>query len=191
MSCPSIGSDGLSSLNGLLNLTVLDLSYTFLMNLEPIFKSCIQLKVIKALWLVWCWMFSLSVSSRAYIIFCQWERLELFCVHSLYIIHSCLFLSYPITFGLSLTLYCLGTQITSLQISHWLVTGTFIQRRCFTGTWRVGPVLWNSLSDCNRWSTCMLHTFDPFELERLCKLAWPRLGFNQCTAIWLLWGLYL
>ncbi|KAL0872687.1 hypothetical protein Bca101_022392 [Brassica carinata] len=47
MSCPSIGSDGLSSLNGLPNLTVLDLSYTFLMNLEPIFKSCIQLKVLK------------------------------------------------------------------------------------------------------------------------------------------------
>jgi len=52
MSCPSIGSDGLSSLNGLPNLTVLDLSYTFLMNLEPVFKSCIQLKVIKALRLV-------------------------------------------------------------------------------------------------------------------------------------------
>ncbi|KAF8097056.1 hypothetical protein N665_0296s0037 [Sinapis alba] len=47
MSCPSIGSDGLSSLNGLPNLTLLDLSYTFLMNLEPIFKSCIQLKVLK------------------------------------------------------------------------------------------------------------------------------------------------
>ncbi|CAH2077070.1 unnamed protein product [Thlaspi arvense] len=47
MSCPSIGSDGLSSLNGLQNLTVLDLSYTFLMNLEPVFKSCIQLKVLK------------------------------------------------------------------------------------------------------------------------------------------------
>uniref|UniRef100_A0A1J3K3K4 F-box/LRR-repeat protein 15 n=1 Tax=Noccaea caerulescens TaxID=107243 RepID=A0A1J3K3K4_NOCCA len=47
MSCPSIGSDGLSSLNGLPNLTVLDLSYTFLMNLEPVFKSCIQLKVLK------------------------------------------------------------------------------------------------------------------------------------------------
>lgn len=60
MSCPSIGSDGLSSLNGLPNLTVLDLSYTFLMNLEPVFKSCIQLKVIKALRLVWCWMFPFS-----------------------------------------------------------------------------------------------------------------------------------
>ncbi|KAL1219568.1 F-box/LRR-repeat protein 15 [Cardamine amara subsp. amara] len=47
MSCPSIGSDGLSSLNGLPNLTVLDLSYTFLMNLEPVFRSCIQLKVLK------------------------------------------------------------------------------------------------------------------------------------------------
>ncbi|CAN8229593.1 unnamed protein product [Cochlearia groenlandica] len=47
MSCPCIGSDGLSSLKGLPNLTVLDLSYTFLMNLEPVFKSCIQLKVLK------------------------------------------------------------------------------------------------------------------------------------------------
>ncbi|KAG2319597.1 hypothetical protein Bca4012_054198 [Brassica carinata] len=46
-SCSSIGSDGFSSLKGLHNLTVLDLSYTCLMNLEPIFKSCIQLKVLK------------------------------------------------------------------------------------------------------------------------------------------------
>ncbi|KAJ0247345.1 F-box domain-containing protein [Hirschfeldia incana] len=46
-SCSSIGSDGFSSLKGLHNLTVLDLSYTCLMNLEPIFKSCIQLKILK------------------------------------------------------------------------------------------------------------------------------------------------
>ncbi|KAF8049332.1 hypothetical protein N665_2235s0005 [Sinapis alba] len=47
MSCSSIGSDGFSYLKGLQNLSVLDLSYTCLMNLEPIFKSCIQLKVLK------------------------------------------------------------------------------------------------------------------------------------------------
>ncbi|CAN6819324.1 unnamed protein product [Brassica oleracea] len=46
MSCSSIGSDGFSSLKGLQNLIVLDLSYTCVMNLEPIFKSCIQLKVV-------------------------------------------------------------------------------------------------------------------------------------------------
>ena len=48
MACSSIGSDGFSSLKGLQNLIVLDLSYTCLMNLEPIFKSCIQLKVDKS-----------------------------------------------------------------------------------------------------------------------------------------------
>ncbi|KAJ0247346.1 F-box domain-containing protein [Hirschfeldia incana] len=47
MSCSSIGCGGFSSLEGLQNLTFLDLSYTSLMNLEPIFKSCIQLKVLK------------------------------------------------------------------------------------------------------------------------------------------------
>uniref|UniRef100_A0A0D3BLP8 F-box domain-containing protein n=1 Tax=Brassica oleracea var. oleracea TaxID=109376 RepID=A0A0D3BLP8_BRAOL len=41
------GSDAFSSLKGLQNLIVLDLSYTCVMNLEPIFKSCIQLKVLK------------------------------------------------------------------------------------------------------------------------------------------------
>ncbi|CAH8326502.1 unnamed protein product [Eruca vesicaria subsp. sativa] len=46
MSCSSIGSDGFSSLKRLQNLTLLDLSYTSVMNLEPIFKSCIQLKVL-------------------------------------------------------------------------------------------------------------------------------------------------
>ncbi|XP_028777348.1 F-box/LRR-repeat protein 15 isoform X2 [Neltuma alba] len=47
MSCPSVGSDGLCSLRWLPNLTVLDLSYTFLTNLEPVFESCAQLKVLK------------------------------------------------------------------------------------------------------------------------------------------------
>ncbi|XP_058079503.1 F-box/LRR-repeat protein 15-like isoform X2 [Magnolia sinica] len=47
MSCPSIGPDGLSSLRRLPNLTYLDLSYTFLMNLQPVFESCLQLKVLK------------------------------------------------------------------------------------------------------------------------------------------------
>ncbi|WVZ20250.1 hypothetical protein V8G54_007572 [Vigna mungo] len=47
MSCPSIGSDGLRSLFCLPNLTVLDLSYTFLVNLQPVFDSCLQLKVLK------------------------------------------------------------------------------------------------------------------------------------------------
>ncbi|KAI5669614.1 hypothetical protein M9H77_19467 [Catharanthus roseus] len=45
MSCPSVGSDGLLSLRWLPNLTYLDLSYTFLVNLQPIFKSCLHLKV--------------------------------------------------------------------------------------------------------------------------------------------------
>ncbi|OIW14953.1 hypothetical protein TanjilG_30672 [Lupinus angustifolius] len=50
MSCASIGSetsDGLRSLHWLPNLTVLDLSYTFLVNLQPVFESCSQLKVLK------------------------------------------------------------------------------------------------------------------------------------------------
>ncbi|GAB4836926.1 F-box/LRR-repeat protein 15 [Ancistrocladus abbreviatus] len=47
MSCPSIGPDGLSSLCWLKSLTYLDLSYTFLMDLQPIFRSCMQLKVLK------------------------------------------------------------------------------------------------------------------------------------------------
>ncbi|KOM49575.1 hypothetical protein LR48_Vigan08g040200, partial [Vigna angularis] len=45
MSCPSIGSDGLQSLFCLPNLIVLDLSYTFLVNLQPVFDSCLQLKI--------------------------------------------------------------------------------------------------------------------------------------------------
>ncbi|CAA3027282.1 F-box LRR-repeat 15 [Olea europaea subsp. europaea] len=47
MSCPSIGPDGLLSLRCLSNLTNLDLSYTFLVNLQPVFDSCLYLKVLK------------------------------------------------------------------------------------------------------------------------------------------------
>ncbi|KAK4412694.1 F-box/LRR-repeat protein 15 [Sesamum alatum] len=47
MSCPSVGPDGLSSLRCLPNLTCLDLSYTFLVNLQPVFDSCLYLKVLK------------------------------------------------------------------------------------------------------------------------------------------------
>ncbi|ONM06637.1 F-box/LRR-repeat protein 15 [Zea mays] len=46
-SCLSIGIDGLSSLHCLHKLTLLDLSYTFLDNLKPVFNSCLQLKVLK------------------------------------------------------------------------------------------------------------------------------------------------
>lgn len=45
MSCPSVGPDGLSSLGCLQSLTYLDLSYTFLVNLQPVFDSCLYLKV--------------------------------------------------------------------------------------------------------------------------------------------------
>lgn len=45
MSCPSVGSDGLYSLSSLPHLTVLDLSYTFLTNLQPVFESCVKLMV--------------------------------------------------------------------------------------------------------------------------------------------------
>ncbi|KAK4487482.1 hypothetical protein RD792_005877 [Penstemon davidsonii] len=47
MSCPSVGPDGLSSLRSLPKLTYLDLSYTFLVNLQPVFDSCLYLKVLK------------------------------------------------------------------------------------------------------------------------------------------------
>lgn len=47
MSCPSIGSNGLFALRLLPNLTLLDLSYTFLTNLQPVFESCTRLKVLK------------------------------------------------------------------------------------------------------------------------------------------------
>ncbi|XP_072990666.1 F-box/LRR-repeat protein 15 [Typha latifolia] len=46
-SCLSIGVDGLSSLHWLRRLTLLDLSYTFLTNLRPVFDSCSQLKILK------------------------------------------------------------------------------------------------------------------------------------------------
>ncbi|GFQ03930.1 F-box/LRR-repeat protein 15 [Phtheirospermum japonicum] len=47
MSCHSVGPDGLSSLRSLQSLTNLDLSYTFLVNLQPVFDSCLYLKVLK------------------------------------------------------------------------------------------------------------------------------------------------
>jgi len=47
MSCTSIGPEGLLALRRLSNLTLLDLSYTFLTNLQPIIDSCPQLKVLK------------------------------------------------------------------------------------------------------------------------------------------------
>ncbi|KQJ96636.1 F-box/LRR-repeat protein 15 isoform X1 [Brachypodium distachyon] len=46
-SCLSIDITGLSSLNCLHMLALLDLSYTFLINLKPVFDSCPQLKVLK------------------------------------------------------------------------------------------------------------------------------------------------
>lgn len=47
--CPSIGPPGLLSLKKLGNLTTLDLSYTFLTDLSPIFESCKRLKVLRLL----------------------------------------------------------------------------------------------------------------------------------------------
>ncbi|RYQ85246.1 hypothetical protein Ahy_B10g104750 isoform B [Arachis hypogaea] len=47
MSCRLIGSKGLDSLCSLPNLTVLDLSYTFLVDLQPVFEFCSQLEVLK------------------------------------------------------------------------------------------------------------------------------------------------
>lgn len=47
MSCPSVGSAGLVSLQCLSSLTYLDLSYTFLVDLQPIFYSCTRLQVLK------------------------------------------------------------------------------------------------------------------------------------------------
>ncbi|WOL09380.1 hypothetical protein Cni_G18133 [Canna indica] len=46
-SCLSIGFVGLSSLHWLRRLTLLDLSYTFLMNLQPVFDTCSQLVSLK------------------------------------------------------------------------------------------------------------------------------------------------
>lgn len=45
--CPLIGPAGLLNLKGLGNLTTLDLSYTFLTDLGPIFESCKKLKVLR------------------------------------------------------------------------------------------------------------------------------------------------
>ncbi|GER32569.1 F-box/LRR-repeat protein, partial [Striga asiatica] len=47
MSCHSVGPDGLSSLSSLRSLTYLDLSYTFLVHLQPVYDSCLYLKVLK------------------------------------------------------------------------------------------------------------------------------------------------
>lgn len=47
--CPLIGPAGLLTLKKLCNLTTLDLSYTFLTDLTPIFKSCVRLKVLRLL----------------------------------------------------------------------------------------------------------------------------------------------
>lgn len=46
-SCLSIGADGLSSLHSLRRLTQLDLSYTFLTDLQPVFDTCSQLLILK------------------------------------------------------------------------------------------------------------------------------------------------
>ncbi|XP_020256791.1 F-box/LRR-repeat protein 15-like isoform X2 [Asparagus officinalis] len=46
-SCLSIGVAGLSSLRSLKYLILLDLSYTFLTNLQPVFDSCPQLTILK------------------------------------------------------------------------------------------------------------------------------------------------
>ncbi|KAL1562277.1 F-box/LRR-repeat protein 15 [Salvia divinorum] len=46
MSCPSVGTDGLAFLHCLRGLTFLDLSYTFLVHLQPVFHSCVHLKVL-------------------------------------------------------------------------------------------------------------------------------------------------
>uniref|UniRef100_A0A0E0IRT4 F-box domain-containing protein n=1 Tax=Oryza nivara TaxID=4536 RepID=A0A0E0IRT4_ORYNI len=46
-SCVSIDLNGLSSLHCLHKLALLDLSYTFLTNLKPVFDSCPQLKILK------------------------------------------------------------------------------------------------------------------------------------------------
>eukprot|EP01018_Ginkgo_biloba_P001530 Gb_38077 [translate_table: standard] len=47
MSCSSIGPEGLLSLGRISNLRVLDLSYTFLTSLQPIFESCPKLEILK------------------------------------------------------------------------------------------------------------------------------------------------
>ncbi|KAI5067391.1 hypothetical protein GOP47_0017919 [Adiantum capillus-veneris] len=47
--CPLVGPDGLLTLKKLGSLTTLDLSYTFLRDLGPIFESCKRLKVLRLL----------------------------------------------------------------------------------------------------------------------------------------------
>jgi len=47
MSCTSIGPEGLLALQRLSNLALLDMSYTYITNLQPIIDSCPQLKVLK------------------------------------------------------------------------------------------------------------------------------------------------
>lgn len=59
-SCLSIGDDGLYSLSYLGRLTLLDLSYTFLINLQPVFDSCSQLKVCRLLATYNCFSHHLS-----------------------------------------------------------------------------------------------------------------------------------
>ncbi|KAF5730688.1 hypothetical protein HS088_TW19G00282 [Tripterygium wilfordii] len=46
-SCPSAGPGGLYFLCSLPHLTMLDLSYSFFMTLQPVFESCLLLKVLK------------------------------------------------------------------------------------------------------------------------------------------------
>ncbi|KAG6555990.1 hypothetical protein Mapa_001930 [Marchantia paleacea] len=46
-SCPSVGPVGLLALKRLRNLTTLDLSYTFLTDLSPIFEACPRLQVLR------------------------------------------------------------------------------------------------------------------------------------------------
>ncbi|XP_024523229.1 F-box/LRR-repeat protein 15 [Selaginella moellendorffii] len=46
-SCPSVGPSGLLALKQLPGLTVLDLSYTFLTDLSPIYEACPQLEVLR------------------------------------------------------------------------------------------------------------------------------------------------
>lgn len=55
--CHAIGPPGLLSLKKLCDLTILDLSYTFLIDLSPIFEACPHLKVLQHTWLMhsFCW----------------------------------------------------------------------------------------------------------------------------------------
>lgn len=77
MSCPSVGSAGLYSLRCLPHLTMLDLSYTFLMNLQPVFESCLKLKVIMNISVLACFFYMVCFN---------------FCSLYLYQVHSRFFL---------------------------------------------------------------------------------------------------